>query len=208
MSYIVVGIHTGIGKTVCSAILTEALQCDYWKPVQAGSLRSTDTHFVKRMIDNDRSVLHDEAYRLKLAASPHYAAEFEGIEISLNKIRLPKSENGIIVETAGGLLSPLSRRLSNLDVVKKLKLPVILVSNNYLGSINHTMLTLEVLQESGATMKGIIFWGKSFDSTREYILKKSRLPLLLEVPYFRKLTRKTLCEFADKKGKLIRSRLS
>jgi dethiobiotin synthetase len=197
MSFIIAGIHTGIGKTICSAILTEALQWDYWKPVQAGSLEDTDSMFVQHNISNTKSKIHPEAYRLKIAASPHYAAEQEHRQIILNDMKLPVTSNEIIVETAGGLLSPLSDTLSNLDLIKHLKLPVILVSNDYLGSINHTLLTFELLKQHKIIIQGIIFSGKEVPSSRAIILKKTNLPLLLSIPFFENITPKAITDFAS-----------
>src|ERR1700749_3407590 len=100
MNYLIAGIHTGIGKTLCSAILCQATGYDYWKPVQAGSLDDTDSIFIKKHVTNPDVTIHPEAYKLKIAASPHYAAEEEGIEIKKEHIFVPKTKNKIIVETA------------------------------------------------------------------------------------------------------------
>ena len=140
----IAGIHTDIGKTIVSAILAEALQADYWKPVQAGNADATDTMEVKRLVSNPSSIFYKETYFLKEAISPHAAAEKEGIQIELEKIKLPNPLRQTIVETAGGLLSPITSGMTNLNILLHLRLPVLLVSKNYLGSINHTMLTFEV----------------------------------------------------------------
>src|SRR5436190_4886175 len=102
MSIIIAGIHTGIGKTICSAVICEALGYDYWKPVQAGDLENSDTVFIRKNVSNPSCIIHPEAYRLQIAASPHYAAEMENIEIKKEYIFLPASSNNIVVETAGG----------------------------------------------------------------------------------------------------------
>ena len=114
MSVVIAGIHTGIGKTICSAVLCQALGYDYWKPVQAGELHNTDSHFIERNTLNTNIKIHPEAYRLQTAASPHYAAALEGIEIQENQFILPFSTNKIVVETAGGLMSPLSNNFLNI----------------------------------------------------------------------------------------------
>ena len=127
-SIAIVGIHTGIGKTIVSAIVTEALQADYWKPVQAGNTEATDTMEVKRLVSNPGSIFYTEAYFLKEAMSPHAAAEKENIQIEIEKINLPNPLRPTIVETAGGLLSPVNSTSTNLDILLHLRLPVILVS--------------------------------------------------------------------------------
>jgi dethiobiotin synthetase len=180
-SIAIAGIHTGIGKTIVSAILAEALQADYWKPVQAGNADATDTMEVKRLVSNPSSIFYKEAYFLREAISPHAAAEKEGIQIELEKIKLPNPLRQTIVETAGGLLSPVTAVKTNLDILLQLRLPVVLVSKNYLGSINHTMLTFEVLKKSNLEIKGIIFNGPENAASENFILSNTGLTKLLSV---------------------------
>jgi dethiobiotin synthetase len=180
-SIAIVGIHTGIGKTIVSAIVAEALQADYWKPVQAGNAEATDTTEVKRLVSNPVSTFHKEAYFLKEAISPHAAAEKEGIQIEIEKINLPNPRRQTIVETAGGLLSPITPVKTNLDVLLHLRLPVILVSKNYLGSINHTMLTFDVLNKNRLEIKGIVFNGPENPASESFILSNTGLIKLLSV---------------------------
>jgi dethiobiotin synthetase len=106
----VTGIGTDVGKTIVSAVLVEALQADYWKPIQAGDLDNSDTQKVQRLVTNTKSQFHKEAYRLNTPASPHYAAELDGIEISLNNIQLPQTTNQLIIEGAGGLMVPINQK--------------------------------------------------------------------------------------------------
>ncbi|SIT73745.1 dethiobiotin synthase [Pontibacter indicus] len=173
--YFVTGIGTDVGKTVAAAILTEALQADYWKPVQAGGLDFTDTDMVKSLVSNEKSVFHPEAYRLKIAASPHKAAAAEGIEIDVHGLKLPETRNNLIVEGAGGLMVPLNKRYLVLDLVQQLGLEVILVSRNYLGSINHTLLTAEVLRYRKVPVAGIIFNGEENQTSEDFIVKYTGL---------------------------------
>ena len=180
-SYFVTGIGTDVGKTVAAAILTEALQADYWKPVQAGALDFTDTDTVKSLVSNPTSTFHPEAYRLKMAASPHRAAAAEGIELNVRAIKLPQTENNLIVEGAGGLMVPLNKRFLMLDLVQQLGLEVVLVSRNYLGSINHTLLTAEVLRYRKVPVAGIIFNGEENAASEDFIIKYTglrRLPTI------------------------------
>jgi dethiobiotin synthetase len=195
MNLVIAGIHTGIGKTVCSAVLTEALQYDYWKPVQAGELEATDSMFVANHISNYLSQIHKEAYRLKLAASPHWAAREEKIEIEIEKLNPPVNER-LIIETAGGIMSPLNETQTNLHLVLHLQLPVIIVCSDYLGSINHSLLTIEVLKSHGVKIIGLVFSGNEVKTTREYICRYSGLPVLFSIPHFENMNGKSISGFA------------
>jgi len=192
MSFLIAGIHTGIGKTLCSAIICQAKGYDYWKPVQAGSFDDTDSIFIKNHVTNPTVKIHPEAYKLKIPASPHYAAEQEGIEIKKENIFLPKTKNDIIVETAGGLMSPFSNNFLNIDLATHLNLPVILVSNNYLGSINHTLLSVEALQRRNIEIKGIVFSGEKVEATQSFILEYTKLPLLFSIPFLKEINAETI----------------
>jgi len=171
--YFITGIGTGIGKTLVSAILTEKLQADYWKPVQSGDLEHSDSQTVRSLISNPRSVIHPEQYRLTQPLSPHLSARLDGIAIELNQFQLPRTANHLLVEGAGGLLVPLNDTELIIDLIKKLKLQVIVVSQHYLGSINHSLLTLNVLKQSHIPVKGIIFNGERNEESEQYILRYS-----------------------------------
>ncbi|WP_266204683.1 dethiobiotin synthase [Pontibacter kalidii] len=194
--YFVTGIGTDVGKTVAAAILTEALQADYWKPVQAGGLDFTDTDTVKSLVSNERSVFHPEAYRLKMAASPHKAAAAEGVEIDVKGMRLPDTQNNLIVEGAGGLMVPLNKRYLVLDLVQQLGLEVILVSRNYLGSINHTLLTAEVLRYRKIPVAGIIFNGEENATSEDFIVKYTGLRCLPSIRQEADFCKDTVAEYA------------
>jgi dethiobiotin synthetase len=158
----ITGIGTGVGKTVVSAVLAEALQADYWKPVQAGYDTETDSEWVRSVLTNTRSKVYPEAYRLKLAASPHLAAKEEDKTISLEKIFSTFSQQvapgrKLIMEGAGGLMAPLNEHELVIDLIRKLNAKVILVSRNYLGSINHSLLTAQVCRQKEIRVAGWIF---------------------------------------------------
>src|SRR6185295_2253501 len=138
---VVAGIGTGVGKTFISTILVEALEADYWKPVQAGNLDFTDTDFVRQHISNKKTVFHPEVYRLSSPSSPHAAAANDGTNIDLQKLTIPQAQNNLVIEPPGGLMVPLNQLELNVDLICRWDIPVILVSRNYLGSINHTLLT-------------------------------------------------------------------
>lgn len=194
---VVAGIGTEIGKTFISAILVEALQADYWKPVQAGNLEDTDTDFVRRHISNDISVFHPEGYRLTAAMSPHAAAEAEGISIDLDQLSIPQTERTLVIELAGGLMVPLNKQQLNIDLLKRWQLPVILVSRNYLGSINHTLLSIEVLKQQGIPVPALIFNGEPNPATEEIIMHYTGIPCLFRVSQQREISQKLVKELAE-----------
>lgn len=175
--YFVTGISTEVGKTVASAILVEALQADYWKPIQAGELENCDTQKVKRLVSNNNSKFHLNSYALKTPMSPHAAADIDGIKISLKKIVEPKTKNNLVIEGAGGLLVPLNTSETILDIIKP-EYKVIVVSRHYLGSINHTLLTLEILKQRKIDVFGIIFNGNENKSTESIIEKMTGVRIL------------------------------
>jgi len=162
----VTGIHTDAGKTIASAILCQALQMDYWKPIQSGADEDSDTLTVKGLLGETSSVFHPEAYRLQAPLSPHAAANIDGVEIVLHKIKRPNSDR-LLIEGAGGLLVP----LNNKDVVADLIQAddkVVLVSRHYLGSINHTILSVAYLNQKGI-VPGILFNGSENPATEKAI---------------------------------------
>lgn len=174
----ITGIGTGIGKTIIAAILTEALQADYWKPVQAGNLHDTDSDFVRRMIANPVSEIHPETFRLTEPASPHAAAAADGIKIRLRDFHIPDTAHPLIIEGAGGILVPLNEKRLVIDLIRKLNTEVIIVIKNYLGSINHSLLTLEAARKNRLNITGLIVNGIPNQASEEIILKRSKLKLL------------------------------
>jgi dethiobiotin synthetase len=166
----ITGIGTGIGKTVIAAILTESLKADYWKPVQSGDLDKSDTMKVQALISNNKTVFHREAYRLTQPYSPHKSAALDGVEIDLNSFELPDTNNTLIIEGAGGLMVPLNNKDLMIDLIKKLNAEVVLVVQHYLGSINHSLLSLEALYNRNIPVRAIIFNGDS-DAYSEDVIK-------------------------------------
>jgi len=201
--YIIAGIGTEIGKTFISSILTESLEADYWKPIQSGGLDFTDTHAVQSLISNHKTIFHPEAYRLTEPLSPHAAAAIDGVEIQLSNFELPITDNNLIVELAGGLMVPLNKDTTNLDLIKQLNLPVILVSKNYLGSINHTLLSIEILKSSNIDIKGIIFNGESNPSSEEYILNYTQITLIGRVNQEQNISQETVKKYAERFRKTL-----
>lgn len=179
MNYFITAIGTDSGKTLTAAILCEALLADYWKPVQAGFPRDTDT--VKNLISNKKSIFHPEAYLLKTPVSPHAASKIDQITIRPTDIQTPKTNNTLIIEGAGGCLVPLNDDDFVIDLATLFKAEIILVSNQYLGSINHTLLTLEAVKKRNLTIKGIIFNGPANEESERVILKHAKVNCLLRI---------------------------
>ena len=197
-NYFVTGIGTNIGKTIVSAILTEALEADYWKPIQAGDLEHTDSFKVKDLISNSTTKIHPEAYRLNKPMSPHAAAKLDNITIDLEKIELPKTTNNLIIEGAGGLMVPLNNKDLIIDLIKKLDVEVILVSQNYLGSINHTLLSLESLKVRKLKVKGVIFNGNPNLETENYILNYSGVKCLGRIDEHQQINQEVVLSYKNK----------
>lgn len=193
-NYFITGIGTGIGKTIASAILTEKLKADYWKPIQSGDLAQSDSLMVQRLLSNDKSKIHPEQYRLNQPLSPHLSAKLDGVEIDLSAFKLPKTSNSLIVEGAGGLMVPLNNEHLILDLIKKLNLKVILISQAYLGSINHTLLTINTLQQHNIPIKGIIFNGEPNEESEKYILNYGKVLNLGSIPTLSTLSKECVLE--------------
>ena len=196
MKLFITGIGTDVGKTIASAIITEALEADYWKPIQAGDLDTSDSHKIKAFLSNDKTVIHPNSYALNTPASPHLAAEIDGITIDLKKIQEPETNNHLVIEGAGGLFVPLNDQDCVIDLIKS-DYKVIVVSRHYLGSINHTLLTIEALKSRKIAIAGILFNGKENQSTESIILEKTAVKCIGRIdeePYF---DQNVIREYAD-----------
>ena len=196
--YFVTGIGTDVGKTVVSAILVEALRADYWKPVQAGGLDHTDTDQVRAWISNPVSKFHPESYRLTRPMSPHAAAELEGIEISLASINVPETDNHLIIEGVGGVMVPLNNEQVVADLIAQLGAEVIIVCQNYLGSINHSLLTIESLCVRGLAIRGIVFNGPAAPTSESIILARSGLKCLGRVDQEDRIDAAIVSKYAER----------
>jgi dethiobiotin synthetase len=188
----ITGIGTGIGKTIVSAILTEKLKADYWKPVQSGDLNDSDTLRVKSLISNSKTIFHPETYRLTQPFSPHKSAAIDGVSIERDKFITPKTDNQLLIEGAGGLMVPLNDDFLMIDLIKHLNAEVILVSQNYLGSINHTLLSIVALKQYNIPITGIIFNGKPDMDSESYILKHTGIKLLGHIPEYTSIDKKAI----------------
>jgi dethiobiotin synthetase len=167
----ITGIGTDVGKTIASAVMVEYYQADYWKPIQSGDLHNSDTMKVQAMVSNPVSKFHAETYRLNQPFSPHKSAQLDGVTIDLEKFVLPQTNNQLIIEGAGGLMVPLNDQQYVVDLITKLNVEVMLVVKHYLGSINHTVLSLELLKQRNIKLHSIIYNGPA-DTYSEVIIDK------------------------------------
>ena len=194
MNYFVTAIDTDSGKTLVSAILCEALKFDYWKPIQAGLPRDADA--IKSLVRNAAIKIHPEAYLLKTPASPHAAAKLDNVQISVKSLKLPSTRN-LIIEGAGGCLVPLNDHEFVIDLVTHFQTEVIIVADLYLGSINHTLLTIEALRSRNIFIKGIIFNGESNPESERIILLHSKLTCLLAIKREKTIDKLVVAHYAQ-----------
>jgi dethiobiotin synthetase len=194
MNYFVTAIGTDSGKTLISAILCEALEADYWKPIQAGLPKDSET--VQQLISNTATKIHPEQYLLQTPASPHAAAKTDGLEINLNDFRLPQTPRTLVIEGAGGCLVPINQTDFVIDLAIPFQSEVILVANLYLGSINHTLLTARLLKEKNLKVKGIIFNGISNPASEQIILHHTGYACLLHVNQEQTINKEVIKKYA------------
>lgn len=195
----VTAIGTDSGKTLVSAIICRALQADYWKPIQSGA--PTDSSTIQQLCPEVN--IHPEAYKLQLPASPHAAAKAEGVEISLQHIKLPQTTNALVIEGAGGCLVPLNDREFVIDMVQPLQAHVVLVANLYLGSINHTLLSWRLLQEKGCAVAGIVFNGAPNAESERIILQHTGYKKLLHIMPHQTITSEIINQYAGELRKQL-----
>ena len=179
----IVGTGTDVGKTVVSAIVAEALSACYFKPAQAGDLDNSDSMKVESLT-SDNVMIAPEVFRLKTPMAPHGAAKIDGVEMRVSDIQLPVTEKPLVLEGAGGLMVPLNEHNESfLDVYKKAGLPVVLVSRHYLGSINHTILTIDRLQLEGLSILGVVYVGDENKVTESIIERNTGVKQLARIPW-------------------------
>jgi len=197
-SLVIAGIGTDIGKTVVSAIFAEALKAHYWKPVQAGDLSFSDSMKVRAYCSDEVHVL-PERYLLNTAVSPHLSARLDGVVIDEHDFELPEVEGNLIIEGAGGLMVPLNDTgFLYIDLIKHWKLPVVLVSRHYLGSINHTLLSLEILKQSGIAVHTIVFIGAPNEASESVVLKRFPPERVIHIPLVDEVNAAFVREQAEK----------
>ncbi|HEY8063410.1 MAG TPA: dethiobiotin synthase [Methylosinus sp.] len=189
--FVIVGTDTNVGKTVFSAALAGALDAFYWKPVQSGLDGETDTMTVARLSGLAAAKLLPEAYRLTTPASPHLAARIDGVTIDVDRLA-PPDRAPLVVETAGGVMTPLTEAVSTIDLLARWRLPVILCARTTLGTINHSLLSLEALRRREIPIVGVVFVGEENEDTQRIIAKLSGARALGRLPFVSPLTAETL----------------
>lgn len=198
MNLFITGIGTNVGKTVVSAILTEALQADYWKPIQSGTIEGKDSETVKSLISNTKTVIHPEAYLLKQPLSPHFAAKLENVEIDLNKINLPvrlsEANENLIIEGAGGLLVPINKSQFVIDIAKKIDCEIVVVISNYLGCINHALLSIDYLIRNNFKIYALVFNGTFEPEVKDAIVTYSPQLRIIDIPTLQSLTKSSVLD--------------
>jgi len=197
----ITGIGTDVGKTVVATIVTEALEADYFKPVQAGDLDNSDTMKVERLISNKTSTFHPNSYALQTPMSPHAAAEIDGVQIDTHAIEIPETDNHLVIEGAGGILVPLNDTETILDIID-VQYKVIVVSRHYLGSINHTLMTIQLLKDRGFDIH-LIFNGDEHPTTEAIIKKMGDVPVIGRIDEEATMDKAVIKKYADRfKNKL------
>ena len=190
--FVIVGTDTNVGKTIVAAALVGALDAAYWKPVQAGLEGETDSQTVARLSGVAPSHILPEAYRLRRPASPHIAARAEGLTIDAARLAPPNCAGDIIIETAGGVMVPLNDDLLTIDLLAQWALPVILVARTGLGTINHSLLTLEALRRRNVSVHGVVFVGDEEPEAQRSIAVMGDARILGRLQLLAPLTRETL----------------
>lgn len=201
--FVISGTDTGIGKTVFSAALTGALDAHYWKPVQSGLEEETDSEIVARLSGVPAGHILPEAYRLKEPASPHLSARLEGVEIDPSGLEPPTCLGPLIIEGAGGLLVPLTNTTVFADVFARWRIPVILCANTALGTINHTLLSIEAIRSRDIPIRGVAFIGAENFDTQTTIAAIGQVKVLGRLPLLEKLTKDNLSHAFDENFDLV-----
>ncbi|MGX9120383.1 dethiobiotin synthase [Mesorhizobium sp. BHbsci] len=189
---VVTGTDTGVGKTVFAAGLTDLLDGIYWKPVQSGTCEETDSEVVSLLADLPAARVLPEAWRLRQPLSPHLAAKLDGVEIDAQALSLPATDRPLVVEGAGGLMVPLNRRVLYIDVFARWNAPVVLCARTTLGTINHTLLSVEALRSRSIPLLGIAFVGDRMVDTQKTIAEMGKVRVLGRLPLLESLTPSTL----------------
>lgn len=211
MNLFITGIGTNVGKTVVSAVLTEALQADYWKPIQSGVLEGKDSDTVKSLISNDKSVFYPEYYLLNEPLSPHFAAKLDGVEIELDKIQSQflnlslslraesrSKAQHLIIEGAGGLLVPINDTQYVIDIAKQLDCEIVLVISSYLGCINHSLLSIDYLKRNNFKLKALVFNGEFETEVKQAIVNYYPNLTIIDIPTLNTLNKSQIKEVSDK----------
>ena len=204
--FIICGTDTDIGKTLISSFFVKGLNSFYWKPIQSGIESQTDSQTVEKLAQVSKEKIIKEAYVFTKPLSPHWAAEIDQKAIDFDKLRLPKVQGSLIIETAGGLMVPITRNFLQIDQIKQWNLPVILVCKSSLGTLNHTLLSIESLKRRNIEILGLVVNGEKHLDNPKTLVDFSGIPLIAEFPYIKKMDSNNLdilWKELDIKNKLI-----
>ena len=190
--FIVCGTDTDVGKTVISSLLVQGLQAIYWKPIQSGLEEGGDTERVYRLLKIPKERFIPERYKFKAAVSPHWAAEKENLLINPQQLQLPLIEKPLIIETAGGVMVPLTRQYLQIDQLENWMMPIILVARSGLGTLNHTLLTIEALKKREVPIMGVILNGPSHQDNPKTLEQFGGVPIIAQLPQFEDLSAEVL----------------
>ena len=182
LKFIICGTDTDVGKTLISSFFVRGLKSFYWKPIQSGIETETDSQIILRLSEIKKEKILKEAYIFKRPVSPHWAAEIDEKKIDINLLKLPPTDGSLIVETAGGVMVPITRNFLQIDQIKKWDLPVIIVCRSSLGTLNHTLLTIEALKKRNIKILGLIVNGKKHFDNPKTLQEFSKLPIIAEFP--------------------------
>ena len=190
--YFITGTDTNVGKTIAAAWAMLHLEADYWKPAQSGLEPPTDTQIIQQITELPKGRFHIETYRLTQPLSPHEAAKRDGVEIEMEKFQIPQTGRALIVEGAGGLMVPLGKDNLVIDLIGQLGLPSILVCRSGLGTINHTLLSLEAMRAREVSIAGIIISGSKMPHNRQAIEEYGRVPIIAEIDHLEEINKESL----------------
>ena len=201
--FFITGTDTGVGKTFFCSILMKKYNFDYWKPVQTGKFTENDTLYIKENSGVKKNRFHKPIYTFKEPLSPHLASSYERISINIKRIKKPKSNKPLIIEGAGGILVPLNKKNLIIDLIKKFKLPVIVVSKSILGTINHTLMTLEILKKNKIKIFGVVLNNiknkKEGDNNAKSIETFGNVKVLAKISSINVVTKKKIIKLSNKK---------
>ena len=191
---IICGTDTDIGKTFISALFVQGLKAFYWKPIQSGTSEGSDTSYIQQLLNIKRNRCLPEAYKFKAPVSPHWAAEKEGQSINLANLKVPNPSGPLIIETAGGLMVPLNRKILQIDQLKIWGFPVLLVAKSGLGTLNHTLLSIEALKKRNIPIKGIVLNGETHEDNPKTLMEFCNVPVLAQIPKLKEINAAILAQ--------------
>jgi dethiobiotin synthase len=191
-NYFITGTDTDVGKSIAAAWCMLHLDAEYWKPTQSGLKPPTDMQTVQQITQFSHHRFHPETYRLRQPLSPHEAAKRDGVKIDMSAFQVPETQRSLVIEGAGGLMVPLNRNNLVIDLIVQLAFPTILVCRSGLGTINHTLLSLEAMRKRNIDIKGVIINGPKMPHNREAIEEYGEVPVIVEIDQLEALSKDAL----------------